>query len=425
MSVAVLERRADSELITEQPTGDNLAQGLTDPEQAQVLGVDTEAILRLGRAITDLEMLPSKVRLGCYALPETVELVPLVEKMQSDTGLEQGDVTAHRKPIIRLAHLGLVDGLAATAEKARIKGPRRVINNKLEQEFPVRAQEKLEEARRLVASIENEIEFVAGFENPKQQFDTELQGLAREVSSAIIKQRDTRIESEGQLNVEPETPTGIQGFFVKAFRKVRSFLGVFSRSKPAVNPEVTAYDAGIGIEHTIHALIADRADTETRFPLFSKFLLDRLAKNANKVTPYKLALVAPEILAFLFSTMPSESAEHQLLHEAYRNAHEFRFAAGRIVRRFGYSLERIQRASATLLPALRDVLPSEGTKVREIFTKVQNLVQSPQIQNEAEAPEEINVVPPEAPAVRRRSLGRLKDFFRKAFGKQKRLPTEV
>ena len=85
MSNTLLEQPQEALTVPEQQpdNGHRFFDPRTPEQPEQVLGVDTEAILRLGRAATALGALPPKVNLGLYALPDAIRLVPLVEEMQS------------------------------------------------------------------------------------------------------------------------------------------------------------------------------------------------------------------------------------------------------------------------------------------------------------------------------------------------------
>lgn len=413
MSNAMLTRPEVIDTGAEAQQNDHRFFDPRSPEQPeQVFGVETEAILRLGRAATALGALPPRVNLGLYSLPDAVRLVPLVEEMQSGTPLTPEDVRPYRKPIKKLSmEVSFADKAAATAGALAVGIPlRRALNRKIEREFPVRAAEAIDKAREAVASIENDVDYVASFENPKEQFVTELNDLAQTVSSAIIEQRDRRVHSGVRVEAEPETPRGIAGFFTKAVRKVRSFFGMFKRNKPAVNTEVTAYDAGAGIEQALGSLTRNQGNSEGRLPMLSKLLLSRLPENMP-VTKDRLALVAPEILNFLFSTSPDDEKGRSLIDSVNRNPHELRFVT-RFKKHYGrYSLEGIQRASVTLMPAIRDVLPTEGAKVRDIFAQAQDLLQRKHSATEVDDEVGDSSTPAEIP--RKSFRNRLKKLFRK------------
>lgn len=379
------------------------------PEQpVQVLGLETEAILRLGRATTALGALPPRVNLALYALPNAVRLVPLVEEMQAGVEIKPEDVRPYRKPIKGLSlEVGFADKLAAAAGAIAVGVPlRRALNRKIEREFPVRASEAIDRAREVVASIEGEIDFVASFENPREQFVTELNNLAQTVKVAITEQRDWRVRNNMPAEAEPEVSRGMMGFFAKAVRKVREFFGLF-RHKPEVNTEITAYDAGAGIEKIFRSLTANPEATQERLPMLSRLVFDRLPK-ILPLTKGRLALVAPEILNFLFSTSPEDRNTGNLIDSVNRNPHELRFVT-QFKKHYGhYSLEGIQRASRTLMPAIRDILPTEGSKVREIYAQAQELLQRKEPKS---APEQVV----EQSEVKKKGLrNRLKNLFSKA-----------
>ncbi|HEY5152810.1 MAG TPA: hypothetical protein VII55_02450 [Candidatus Saccharimonadales bacterium] len=347
------------------------------PEQLEeILGVSTEAILRLGSAATALGVLPPKVEHKLYALPQAVRLVPLIEEMQAGTKLKPEDVRPYRKSIKSLSgEVDFADMLAAGAGVIGLGVPlRRAINRRIEREFPARAAKAMNKARETIAgleSIESNVDYLAGFDNPQAQFVNEMNDLAQTVSTAIYEHRDMRVQGRVQ-EVKPEPPKGIMGFFIKAVRRIRSFFG-FIKRRPKANQEVTAYDAGAGIEQALKSLTFNRQATEQRLPMLSKFVLNRLPANLP-VTSERLAFAAPEILNFLFSTSPKDSQGKNLMDSIRHNPHEFRFIT-KFKRNYGrYSLDGIQAASVALLPAIRDVLPTEGAKVREIFDRAQALL---------------------------------------------------
>jgi hypothetical protein len=408
MSNATLER-PEQELATPKIQPDNSHRFFDPqtPEQPeQVLGVNTKAILRLGRAVTALGVLPPKANLGLYALPDAIRLVPLVEEMQSGAEITPEDVRPYRKPIKRLSmEISFADKLAAGAIAVGVP-IRLTLNRKIEREFPSRAAEAIDKAREAVASIEHEVDYISSFENPREQFVTELNDLAQTVSSAITEQRDWRVRNNVPAETEPEVPKGIMGFFTKTVRKIRDFFGFF-KHKPKVSTEVTAYDAGAGIEKTFNTLVANPQATEKRLPMLSKLVLDKLP-DALPFTKDRLALIAPEILNFLFSTSSEDKEADKLIRSVNRNPHELRFVT-RFKKHYGrYSLDGIQRASRTLMPAIRDVLPTSGDKVREIYAQAQDLLERKQ-SNEVHKP----II--EQPEAKKKGIrNRLKNLFSKS-----------
>lgn len=140
--------------------------------------------------------------------------------------------------------------------------------------------------------------------------------------------------------------------------------------------------------------------------MLSRLMLDKLP-NTLPFTKDRLALVAPEILNFLFSTSPEDREADNLIESVNRNPHELRFVT-RFKKHYGrYSLEGIQLASHTLMPAIRDVLPTSGESVREIYAEAQELLKHKQI-NEVLEPATEKPEPN-----RKRIRNRLKNFFNK------------
>lgn len=390
MNPSTLARPETIKLGSQMPKDDYRFFDPRSPAQPeQIFGVDTEAVLRLGSAVIDLGVLPPRINIGIHALPNVVRLVPLVEEMQAGVPLNPEDIRPYRKPIKKvIKKIGFAERPVVTAAAVVLSVPfRRYVNRKIERELPARSADAIDKARKTIANLEgleSDIDYLASFENPQEQFVSELSNLAQTVSSNITEQRDWRVQNNVPAQAEAEVPKGIMGFFTKVVRKVRSLFGFFSR-QPAVNTEITAYDAGVGIEKTIRHIIENRYAAEKQLPMLSKLLLERLPTNLphNKD---RLALLAPEILNFLFSALPKDDTISNLLDSVNRNPHELRFVTKYkksyrpktpdFAPRPRYYLYKIQRASVNLLPAIRDVLPTNGAKLREIFDHIQDLLQN-------------------------------------------------
>jgi hypothetical protein len=241
--------------------------------------------------------------------------------------------------------------------------------------------------------MEQDIDHLAAFENPKEQFTTEITELADTVTEAIETQRNRRVRSGSNARdyyatSDPIAPKGVFGLFTKAVRKVRDFFGLFGKRRKAVNEEVTAYDAGEGMAQVLGSLRNDEEAAESRFPLLSKTILSRIP-DTIKPQADRLALVAPEALNFIFSMTPDRAGHRQLIDSVTRNPHELRFVT-HFKKRYGrYYLDSVQRASRTLLPAIRDVLPADGSQVRATYDQVQSLLkaETPRARRESEEPQ--------------------------------------
>ena len=59
------------------------------PERPEKIAeIDTRAILRLGEAVTAFSILPPKINLGLYTLPDAISILPLIEQMQQQENPE-------------------------------------------------------------------------------------------------------------------------------------------------------------------------------------------------------------------------------------------------------------------------------------------------------------------------------------------------
>ncbi|HEY4963819.1 MAG TPA: hypothetical protein VIH90_03940 [Candidatus Saccharimonadales bacterium] len=357
------------------------------PERPEdILGVDTEALIRLGRSATALGILPYEVSHGLHMLPNATRLFPLVEQMQSGVDeITPQDVRPYRRAIKDLnpglrpgknfnPGLRTVDRLAAGAAAVAIGIPlRRAVNRRIDREFPTYATDAIESARQNIEKIEKEVEVIEKFDNPKEQFVAELQQVASSTKQSIRSNHEQRIKQN--RDYELPTPKGLFGFFTKVARKVRNFFRFFSRNheRGKVNQNITAYDVAVGVDSTIRSLLSERDRSKQRLPLISHFILDRIPIN-RLPSIEQIAFMAPEILTSIFSALPEDEEGEKMLDSAIRNPHELRFVT-RYKRSYKHIyLDSIQHATRTLLPAIRDVLPTEGKQVRQTFETVRGFL---------------------------------------------------
>jgi hypothetical protein len=349
---------------------------------SEVLGVDVQSLLDLNDV---LNTSGNGIRLGHYALPNAVKIMPLIEDLQANKRISPEDVTLYRGSIKKLSFgASAADKLAIGTSALGVGIPlRRALNRKVERDFPERAAKSIAEARETVARNEAKISHIASFENPNEQLKNEIDDLSRSVRVAILEAQQHRLTgNQSMQDPRHETPRGLAGILTKIARGVRRFFGLFSRNKRSaepsrVNPAVTAYDAGAGIRQTIDTLLQDMGQTAIRFPLTTKLIMDKIPTSINAGKD-RLALVAPEILTFLFSTSPQSQENNQLLADVRNNPHELRFVTS-FKKHFGrYDIRGVQHTAKSLLPAILNVLPTSGEKVWEAYDKLRLLLENVQ-----------------------------------------------
>jgi hypothetical protein len=339
----------------------NSSQQPLQGAEEELFGIDTAAVLHLGHIMTDLHVLPPKAHRIVEHLPDALQVLPLIERMTTENDLTPEDVRPYNTPIKRLVSRQL-GGLIFRSPLEKI------VDYKIEHEFPARATKLINEARTTIESLEDDVDFAASFENPKQQFIDECDTLRKTVIATTNQVRDERIANKTQQALE--TPKGLLGVAVRVVRAVKRFFGMFSRKQG--RHETTAYDVGTAVHRTIKTLTDKTSDVRQAMPLVSRFIIDRIPLPAH-FTPYTLSIAAPELLQ-LFSSLFKDDAETiRLKKDIDRNPHELRFVS-HYKRQFGrYSLGAIQSAANTLLPAVRDVLPSDGSKIRSSYEQILNL----------------------------------------------------
>lgn len=199
------------------------------PEQPeQVLGFNTQHVLRLGSVAVMSQALPYSISSRLYRLPDAVRVMPLLERMQAGETITPEDVRPYRRAIKRL-HPGLrrADRALVCASALGIGIPaRRALNRRIDEEFPQYAAKVIEQARKTIESgveaAAPDIDELIKHPNPRAQFEAEVASVARDTRQAIYREQTARIAT-GKPPELP-TPSGFKGLIVRAVRGIRSFF---------------------------------------------------------------------------------------------------------------------------------------------------------------------------------------------------------
>jgi hypothetical protein len=339
-------------------------------QPAEFCGIPVDAIRRLGLAASDTCVLPYPYSAAVRGIQNILPFTGLIEVIATQP--DRTEAVKEHLPEIKKAAAGFIPGLAAADRISRRIPPlrrridarvaRAVLDNSPELQTKVAAQ---------MPRVETEANFLASFENPRQQFVDEVGMLAERISSATMQAREARVSS-GNRQMH-ETPKGLLGVAVRVVRSVTNFFGrLFGRSSRSSSRdnEVTAYDAGRGVAAVVQEL-SQPAPERDDLVLARRYLAPQLGR-LQTVSPDHLALAAPEILGALYSVTGSDKIAE--LHQSIeKHPHELRFMTT-LKRNYGrYNLDRMQRASRTLLPAMRDILPTTGEQVRLSFQQAMQL----------------------------------------------------
>lgn len=362
MTEAVLERvTSPLQVLPEDNISDTVFE--VTPKGLEAFGIDRDDAARIGRLATDVGLLRGRLPLHFYAAMNHVESdSALLHKVREGEALELAEIMPYLPDAVRAVR--------------NIRPLRAVVDRKIEAQFPERAKRAMNQARRKIERLEADAEVLTRFDNPRSEFETEISVLAQTTQQAIFQYRTDRLE--GKVEALPAPEPGKLGFFTKVVRKISSFFGFFSK-QPEARPEqtsaVTAYDAARGIDATINSLLHDPIETSQRLPLLSHFVLDKM-KYKKLPGLDALALAAPEILTSLFSALPRTSERDGLLDSVVRNPHELRFVTRYAKQYKGYYLSTIQRLTRSMLPDIRDALPTDSQKIKSVIPHIKALVQN-------------------------------------------------
>lgn len=148
-----------------------------------------------------------------------------------------------------------------------------------------------------------------------------------------------------------------------------------------------SYDAGNALHTQANRLLSNDESVQQQLPLISSVLLRRLSTR-RVPSGYSLALAAPELLQSLFSIDQQHEAENNaLIDSVRRNPHEFRFAANFKRTHNGRDIEAMKRAAINVLPAVRNILPTDTGKLIGHVARIHQFLQPTSVAASAPRPE--------------------------------------
>jgi hypothetical protein len=304
----------------------------------EVLGIPTVPLIEFSKNANDLLYVApyfngkTTFRSVDQRGKHVLALFPLIERLQAGEEIAPEDVRPYLKSIKKaVPKLGKVDKLAA------VSGLRKALNHKIERDFIERVPEVLSQARKQSAAylpqMEPEVSYLAGFENPREEFVSEIALVA----SAI---RETARSRAGRLH----------------------------------HSEVTANDAGYAIRQELGRLMLNKDDSQATLPLLTHFALEKAPKSTKLPDERTISVAAPEIMAILEAPLPKNQRDSQFRASIRRNPHSMRGMAMR-----WKSFEMGQLKDGThVLSSLRDLLPTTGQEVRNRFERIKDFLADPQ-----------------------------------------------
>jgi hypothetical protein len=310
---------------------------------AEIFGMPSQALLNASYGISRLYSMSNKYIPGMYqglqALRSTVQMFPLVEKVQSGQEITPEDVRPYRKPIKQaVGKIGVASAWTAVATPIGIGIPlRRALNRKIETEFVNRAPELIRQAQakaqEFLPKIEAHIEFMAGFENPRQQYVREITIIFNSIRQLAIKRAQS-----------------------------------YSSASPI------AEDAGYSIATNVRSILENPEWTKEHMPLLSHFILEsgsnNTVKQINLPREEMLAVGSPEIIKSLNAVLPDNQQDQAFVQTIIDNPHPKR----RLAEVFASSkLESLER-SLRIFQDIKYVLPQSGQQIKDSFDAVKKFL---------------------------------------------------
>jgi hypothetical protein len=323
------------------------------PLVPEVFGLPTPALIDLAKSAGSIAALTPYSRktykytsVAFEASSNTenaIRVMPLITRVQSGEEITPEEVRIYRKPLKRL-----VPKLATADRWARfgvVLGgvgipARRKINSKIEEELPKRLPSLLDEASVRVSEYlpmaEPYVTFFEDFDNPRQQFVSEVKLLSDSIRGIAYG----RAESRG------------------------------------AGKNVTSEDATDGIRETINGIFTHRQAWRERMPMLSGLVIEKLPLDskgkANKaLSNSNFGVVAPEIIAAIENVLPKDERDDWFYNSILRHPHPRRGLAEKFK---STEMDGVKRLSKQLLPSIRKLLPTRGTEVRQIFDDIKQFL---------------------------------------------------
>lgn len=310
----------------------------------EVLGIPAQPLIDLTDAMSSINYLASVARIErpysvSHAIflagrdtEKAIRIFPLIERIQAGEDIKPQDVRPYRKPIKRMVpKISTADRWAAASSIFIVGIPiRRYLNRKVETEFPKRIPAMLDKAVEFTPLAEPYVEFLEQFENPREQFVSEVEVVAKNIRHTARHR---------------------------------------AKSHPR-KPAVTAEDAAYAIRQQIELILSD-STIDQKLPMMSHLLLEKMPKKTPKFNMDVLGVGAPEIIAALDNALPEEKRDYDFLNSVVNHPHPKRWLAEKFKSSELYSLKSIGRR---LLPSIRDILPIEGKEVRNTYRRVQDFL---------------------------------------------------
>jgi len=314
----------------------------TPETPVEILGIPTDPLMDLGKALGSIAYLshdniPYSIkrigyRAGDVAQHHSLSLFPLLERLQAGEDVQPIDVRPYRKPIKKIIpKLRSADWWSKVAGGVGVGIPiRRIINRKVEEEFIERVPPLLDQAGEYLPQAEPYVAFLEQFDNPREQFVSEIVIVAEAIRFTARK--------EAQKRRQPD--------------------------------KVTAEDAAVGIRQTINRILANDDETKKRLPMFSHLVVDQLPPKTQFPPTDKIGIVAPEIMNMLESALPADQRDDKFYDSILRYAHPQRWIATKVISTDFMFMKDLD----LILPSIRDLLPTSGVETRNTYNRVRDFL---------------------------------------------------
>jgi hypothetical protein len=314
------------------------------PIPDEVLGVPSKPLIGLADSLSSLVFVlprgtvPYGVSHGIHQADQAVKpalrLFPMVELYQTQGSLSPQEIRPYVMPIKQMSpRLRKAHQLAAapSAFFSPLNGPVNHLDKRISEEAPAYLpgimQTASEYATKYAPAAEPYVDFLEQFDNPRQQFVSELDLVATSIRSTA--HRHARLAGRDAN-------------------------------------QITSEDTAAAIREVIKEIHAN-TELAQSLPMFNGLVLTRLPKELSALDNKHLGVLAPEIMAALDSALPVEKQDKSFIDGLLSHPARKRWLARKFKGTTFYSLEKI---SADLLPSIRDLLPTDGKEVRATYDRI-------------------------------------------------------
>lgn len=305
----------------------------------EIFGHPTEPIMRLGKVLEGMGYVPGLPYDLGRKIQSAITLFPLLEREKKGESIDPINIRPYRRAIKNLAD-GTMKGvkgvdswsLFLSAIVPPVGIPARItLNRKIEKEASAHLPEVLDIVFEKAEATRVYFEHVADFDNPRDQFVTEIRAISQRIF--------THVDAAQQA-----------GYTQYPYHSLVAY----------------------GIRQTMHEIVEKNEGFRSQIPLMSGFIPDSTSASTMQFPSDRdLAVAAPYVLHALDTVLEPHEWHTDIIDYLIKHPHPDTSLA-EIFR--SYDMQKLRIWFPQLLPAIRDVLPTNWYEAPRLFQETKNFL---------------------------------------------------